>query len=596
MFFTAAVSVSAATVVSMRDYGVVPGKGDMSARMAKALDRIAAATGKSDVVLVFEPGVYNFYPDKALKAEYYVSNHDQVTPKSVAINLVGWKGLELQGNGAEFLCHGRMLPIALIGSERCTLAGFTVDFADPQVTQYTIVETNDSATVFKPEAWVNWSLDSEGKLTVSGHGWKVRPLAAIAFEPDTRRIAYRTSDIDISGARFNADKKNGTLTSRNFSRKDLPVGTKIVFRSYERPAPALFLSGDTDTYINNVTVHYAEGMGLLAQLCENISLDGFAVRLREGGGRYCTTQADATHFSGCKGHIRSVNGFYENMADDAINVHGTYLRIIAREGDSTLIGRYMHGQSYGFKWGDPGDTVQFVASATMELIGAPAVIKSIEPVDRPTVDGAKEMRVTFDRPLPDTIGTGIKCGMENLEWTPSVEFAHNTVRNNRARGSLFSTPRSVECLANLFDHVAGSAILLCGDCNGWYETGACRDVLIADNTFINPLTSLYQFTEAAISIYPEIPDLKGQSQYFHGGNGHGVVIENNRFALFDAPIVYAKSLDGLRFTGNTVTTNVDYAPFHRNRFTFKLMRVKNAVIEHNSFDRPEAVSIAVDPE
>ena len=29
-----------------------------------------------------------------------------------------------------------------------------------------------------------------------------------------------------------------------------------------------------------------------------------------------------------------------------------------------------------------------------------------------------------------------------------------------------------------FDHTSGTAILLCGDCNGWYETGACREVII----------------------------------------------------------------------------------------------------------------------
>ena len=52
---------------------------------------------------------------------------------------------------------------------------------------------------------------------------------------------------------------------------------------------------------------------------------------------------------------------------------------------------------------------------------------------------------------------------------------------------------------------------------GRYETGACRDVTIRRNRFVNALTSLYQFTEAVISIYPEIHDLEGQKEYFHGG-------------------------------------------------------------------------------
>lgn len=89
-------------------------------------------------------------------------------------------------------------------------------------------------------------------------------------------------------------------------------------------------------------------------------------------------------------------------------------------------------------------------------------------------------------------------------------FADNVIRNNRARGTLFSTPLKTVVERNLFDHTSGTAILLCGDCNGWFETGACRNVLIRNNRFINALTNMFQFTEAVISIYPEIPDLEHQ--------------------------------------------------------------------------------------
>lgn len=57
------------------------------------------------------------------------------------------------------------------------------------------------------------------------------------------------------------------------------------------------------------------------------------------------------------------------MMDDAINVHGTYLKVVKRVDDCTLVGRYMHGQSWGFEWGCPGDEVQFIRSNTMELVG-----------------------------------------------------------------------------------------------------------------------------------------------------------------------------------------------------------------------------------
>ena len=56
----------------------------------------------------------------------------------------------------------------------------------------------------------------------------------------------------------------------------------------------------------------------------------------------------------------SVNGLYEGMMDDAINVHGSYLRIVERKNESTVVGRYLSPGYYGFKWGEVGDSVKVI--------------------------------------------------------------------------------------------------------------------------------------------------------------------------------------------------------------------------------------------
>lgn len=132
----------------------------------------------------------------------------------------------------------------------------------------------------------------------------------------------------------------------------------------------------------------------------------------------------------------------------------------------------------------------------------------------------------------------------------------------------------------MFDHTSGTAILLCGDCNGWFETGACHDVEIRNNKFINSLTNMFQFTNAVISIYPEIPDLKDQKKYFHSD----IVIENNEFETFDVPILYAKSVDGLIFRNNTIKQNNQYLAFHWNKHRFFFQRVIHSEIKDNQFD------------
>lgn len=574
---------SAQTVFNLRDFGVKPdGKEDCTGKVAKALERIAVQTGKRDVTVRFEPGVYNFYPEKAVKKNYYISNHDQSDFKKVGIDLSDWENLTVEGNGARLLFHGRMLPIALSNGSHCSISDLSIDFEDTQICQITVVENNSDGIVFKVDGNGKCYVDKKLRFIVRGYDWEVMPGSAIAFEPESHRMVYRTSDVWAPLDSVTA-LKDGLYKAPRWKNKQLHPGVKLALRSWARPNPGVFLNESVATSLTNIKVHYAEGMGLLAQLCDSVNLDGFSVCLRgEDDWRYYTTQADATHFSGCKGEIRSVNGLYESMMDDAINVHGTYLKVVERLDDKTLIGRYMHGQSYGFKWGEPGDSVQFLASRTMDLTGTVNVISSVEPFDKSDIAGARLMKVTFTEPLDSSISPENSCGMENLTWTASVTFDNNVVRNNRARGSLFSTPKKVVATGNLFDHTSGTAILLCGDCNGWFETGACRDVLIKENTFVNSLTSPFQFTEAIISIYPEIPDFANQTGYFHSG----IVIEQNRFETFDNPVLYAKSVNGLIFRNNTVERNNDFPAFHSNRFTFRLLRVVNAVIENNRIDNP----------
>lgn len=579
-------SCSVEKVYKATDFGILPNTGeDMTKQVAEAIATIKTERGGKPAVLLFEAGEYDFFPDSANVREYYVSNHDQDNPKRVAVVLEGIKNLTLKGRGendrrVEFFMNGRMLPVAMIGCENCRLDFIGIDTRVPQITQVEILENDLEAgfITYRLAPYVNYRIDN-GRFVAFGSNWEINPCAGIAFDGKTRHVVYNTSDIWV-GTNGVVELEPRVLRAPWRDARLVP-GTVIAMRSYARPTPGIFVSECKDICFKDVTVHYAEGMGLLAQMSENLTLDGFNVATRNDE-RYFTTQADATHFSGCKGMIKSVNGLYEGMMDDAINVHGTYLRVVKRLDDNTLVGRYMHGQAYGFYWGGAGDSVQFVRSDVMEITEGNRVI-AIAPYDQEQLAGCKEFKITFEKSLPADIANG-NYGIENLEWTPEVVFSGNIIRNNRARGALFSTPKRTLVENNFFDHTSGTAILLCGDCNGWFETGACRDVVIRKNRFVNALTNMFQFTNGVISIYPEIPDLASQTKYFHGGNGKGIVMEENIFETFDAPIVYAKSLDGLVFRNNKIVQNSDFKPFHWNRHRFLFDKVTNVVIEGNEFD------------
>ncbi|MDD4778447.1 MAG: right-handed parallel beta-helix repeat-containing protein [Fermentimonas sp.] len=570
--------------LSFTDFGAEPDtRENASVSAQRLIAELQERSGNEHVTVTFPKGTYHFYEDSAFVKEYYISNHDQDNPKKVGFALENLSNITIDGQGSEFIFHGRMVPFSLLNSENITLKNFSIDFEVPALRQLNVIEVNKESDEIVAEIYPggNYRIDN-GKLIFVGETYEIAPVSAMSFRED-KRLTYLRRDLSFNPQTV-SEKSPDFLSLKGWDQvNETTPGERFVLRSYYRPTPGIFISECVDTRLENVTVHYAEGMGLLAQMSENITLEGFNVSLRgEDDPRYFTTQADATHFSACKGVIISNNGLYEAMADDAINVHGTYLKITKRVDDNTIQARYMHPQAWGFKWGEQGDQVQFVESEKMELVdGSNNTIQSIKAIDKPTEFGAKEFEITFSEALPAEISEEGKYGVENLTWTPEVTFSGNTVRNNRARGALFSTPKRVVCENNLFDHTHGTAILLCGDCNGWFETGACKEVIIRNNHFVNALTANYQFTNAVISIYPEIPYLEGQEKYFHSG----IVIENNTFEMFDSPIVYAKSTDGLIFRNNTVISNQEFEPFHWNKHMFFFERVDNILIEGNQFDK-----------
>ncbi|WP_313531910.1 right-handed parallel beta-helix repeat-containing protein [Sphingobacterium multivorum] len=573
---------SATKIIDLSTYGVVPNTGNNSTALVnKAIQSIFSKIGKKEpIILKFKKGRYDFHPEGALTREYYISNHDQDNPKTVGMAFENCDNVTIDGQGSDFIYHGRMLPIALIENKNLTLKNIHIDFERPQICQVKILQndTINGTITYQTAPWVTYTI-KDSIFYNTGEGWQLKPTSGIAFEEKIKRIVYNTSDIRVGTTKVK-ELSPGIIQAQQWKNSKLIPGTVVAMRAGFRPNPGVFVHKGKNIRLENIAVHYAEGMGLLAQLTDNITLEGFRIALRgDQDPRYFTAQADATHFSGCKGIIVSKNGLYENMMDDAINIHGTYLKITKRLDDKTLIGRYMHDQSYGFDWGYQGDTVQFIRSSTMELWDQKNKIQSISVLREKASDPIREFKITLSSALDPAIDpTKMDIGIENLTWTPRVLFSGNTIRHNRARGALFSTPKETLVENNLFDHTSGTAILLCGDANGWYETGSCHDIRIRNNTFINALTNMFQFTNAIISIYPEIPDLKNQQKYFHSH----IVIEDNRFETFDKPILYAKSVDGLVFRNNQIKTNKEYPAFHWNKKPLFFERVANSSISNNT--------------
>ena len=125
----AAAGLHAQSVYDVSDFGLRPGDGsDAGPVVRRALERIAAEnSGGEAAVLRFPAGRYDFYEAGAVEREYYISNHDQPQPRRVGIAVEGFRSLTIDGGGSEFVFHGRMLPVALVGCSDCTLRDLRIE-------------------------------------------------------------------------------------------------------------------------------------------------------------------------------------------------------------------------------------------------------------------------------------------------------------------------------------------------------------------------------------------------------------------------------------------------------------------------------------
>ncbi len=541
------------------DHGLRPGAGEAGPALRALLDLARRSPGGATIEL--QPGEYHFHATAALPMSLYVSNHDQRPVAPVGVPLVDLENVTLKGKDCEFIFHGDIQPLLVMDSRRVRLQGIALRYAAPYVTEGRIVDNDGDSTTLQMSG--SWKLLG-GRLHNVADGWDEQVRVANAFKPDGRMAPLGGQGDLVWDARAEDAGAGQVRFARETRSLGLVAGDTLALRSYARPHPAILLYRATDTLLRDIIVRDSMGMALLAQRSENIAiLGGGCVRAH---GRLSTATADATHFSNCKGRVRVEGALFEGMLDDAINVHATCLRIENIASPTEITCRYMHEQSVGFEVVLPGETVQFIHGPTLECDPRKIRVKSATKL-RPDL-----LRLTLESPLPAGVGPG--DAVENADWHPSVVFRDNTVRHNRARGALFTTTQPVLVEKNRFLWSSGSAILLAGDAQGWYESGSCADVRILDNEFDHNLTSRYQFTEAIISICPEVRRLSEQKKRYH----RNIRIENNTFRTHRVPLLYAVSASGLRFTGNRVHYDDACAPMNGGR-AYLLQAVENAQLQ-----------------
>ena len=532
----------------------------------------------------FKQGVYNFYPEKAYEKYVKISNNDNGLRKFV-FAMEGRKNITINGNGATFIFHGSVIPFLIENSTNIKIENLNIEYDFPFDFEGVVVANNEKEKTFD----LNIHEDNKYKikddiLYFSGYDWEIGLGENIVYNAATQSPEYYTSNYEHNFhknvLKAQALGDNLVRFSNLNSKKVPPVGSIYSDKGphgENRNIVGFRVYKSKNLKLHNINVYHSGAMALIAEKTETIALNNFNVILKEGSSRVISATADATHFINCKGEISLENCRFENMLDDATNVHGTYMICDEIIDDFTVAVKFGHFQQEGFDFAEKGDTLRFIYKTNLLSEGV-GVVKNIKKVNE------NYYTITFDEKIPDFENENI--AIENITWMPSLVVKNCTVKQNRARSLLISTSKSVLVENNYFASMM-AGIRICGDANYWFESGPVSNVTIRGNTFEN-LGVGGHAPQAILQIDPIIGKKFREDGFYH----KNIVFENNMIKTFDPLIIYALSVDGLIIRNNTIIQTKTYPQIFSDLSQFDLQNCVNVKIEKNIYKGDNEASIS----
>jgi hypothetical protein len=523
-----------------------------------------------DAVFVFESDVF-LKEAECTRAPLILSNTDYTPFKNIALHLEGMKKTVLDFKGRSLECSGRLQPLTLTGCSDITVKNLVIDWTVPLSAEGEVLSAGpDHLDLMIDRDRFPFTIENDWLYFFDGS--RKAPLwkgAHTAFYKNTGTVVRKSGDkIQPISAVYTADKAVRLLG--NFGQVYDP-GTVIVLRHSEREHAGIFAENCKNLSFENIKIHATGGLGILCQFNENLRFSKVSFTANQERGRKIVCgHDDGLHLANNKGEITVENCLFGGLMDDPINVHGVCARIEEIPDTKTVKGRFMHPQAQGFAlFARPGETMSFIDHLRMNSIACGEVEDfSLEP-------GSREFFVLkFRNEIPASLKAG--DALENITNTPNVVCRNNFFGSCRARGMLISTPKPVLVENNIFES-SGSAILIAGDANGWYESGACHDVVIRNNIFLGECNTSneYQFCEGIISICPEIPE-PHEEYPFHSN----ITIENNKFFPAAYPVLFALSVENLTFMNNAIyLTNKFGRESLKNKAMLVLKHCKNVHVQ-----------------
>lgn len=463
---------------------------NMTPQVIDSLRILQEAGGGS---LRFEKGVYHFYEDGTEKRFYAVSNN-AAGIKSIVFPLHGMDGITVDGGGARFVIHGKIFPFIVDACKNVTLKNMYFDRDRSPHASLRIRDITEDGFGLEIDRRVCPFRVEDGSLILLRELGDFSGKEKVFSLHSAERIRVRYL---LTG---NCTARHDHLPTAFMwgDAEETPWGIRLTYRDEQDAQPCLynegellsifpdggrdndliFLKDSEEIRIEDITVRQAMGMGVIAQLCRNITIRGLRTDYDERAGGVTTT-ADMMHFVNCDGKLDIFDCHITNTEDDILNVHGMYT-LLRSSDDTSLRVQIMHHEQEGFCPYREGDRLSLIRQCDGTVLGEFTVTSfAFEENSSQFV----RLTGTWDHGQNEVLQCeGKEILVENPDRMPDLHLHHNTfyhfphLRISGA-GELLIEDNHIEC--------AKGGVLLMDLAKYWYESGRIRHLILQRNRLVN---------------------------------------------------------------------------------------------------------------
>ena len=341
-----------------RNYNITTGK-DITEELARFLKDLSNIKGEKNVI--FDEGTYYINSEKCEKHMLTITNtvgdNEFQSGEVPHLNAVPFyfgdiSDLVFDAGGSVFVIDGKVTNAAFENCENVTFKNLEIRHAHPDMHELRVVKKSLLTVDFEIDRDSLYEFEN-GKLLFFGNGYKARADKDARFaswigliREDTPEKIVRTRHPLFSAIRIRdaGNRKIRVYYPNTFRFKK---GDRYYLFDVRRQFAGIFVNRSKNVILSNIKQRFNYSLALVAQDCENITVDSVEFAPESDSARKMASVADFIQLCMCRGKVIVRNSHFDGAGDDLLNIHGIHFKIIKIDGKN-LTGRFMQPQSHGF--------------------------------------------------------------------------------------------------------------------------------------------------------------------------------------------------------------------------------------------------------